>query len=64
MFSPYRNKLRSLAVAMMLKVHRLFNFRIPRDGYEEVTFVSKIFRYRDVLESLDQLGYCEILKKR
>jgi hypothetical protein len=46
---------------MMLKVHRLFNFRIPRDRCEEVTYLSKVFRYHEVVESLDQLGDYEIL---
>jgi hypothetical protein len=49
---------------MMLKVHRLFNFRILRDGYGEVTILSIVFRCHVVMESLDQLGDYEILKKR
>jgi hypothetical protein len=49
---------------MMLKVHRLLDFRILRDGYEEVTFLIIVFRFHEVVESLDLLGDYEILKKR
>jgi hypothetical protein len=51
---------------MMLKVHRLFffNFRIPWGGYDEVTFLSIVFRFHEVVESLDLLGDYEMLKKR
>lgn len=48
---------------MMLKVHRLFNFRISRDGYETVTFLTIVFRFHEVVKSLVLLGNYNILKK-